>query len=176
MYSYGVCDVSNNESHVMPFTFCDNVSELKPLPMSLNKPQIKEVATYVSTGLCSHTQGLCKPGVASQECPQVTLNIWFPSSPDLNSLEFYVWSIVKQANNQWHHNTKNSLKAAILNVIASMNKKILIQICSHFRGHTDAILKAEDRFIELHVIFFLLNIFIFIYNLCSVTWQYFILS
>ncbi len=44
----------------------------------------------------------------------ITPNIWTPSSPDLNTQDYYVWSIVEKEVNEQSHRTKDSLKAAIV--------------------------------------------------------------
>ena len=43
---------------------------------------------------------------------------WLPSSPDLNPLNYFVWSYVKNITNITTHNTKASLIAAIRRVFA----------------------------------------------------------
>ena len=50
-------------------------------------------------------------------------NIWPPNSPDLNPLDYYVWSVVEKDVNEYGHDTKDSLKAAIVRVMSDMNKE-----------------------------------------------------
>ena len=44
-------------------------------------------------------------------------NIWSPNSPDLYLLDYYARSVVEKEVNEHPHNTKDSLKAAIVRVI-----------------------------------------------------------
>ena len=52
----------------------------------------------------------------------VTPSIWPPNSPDLNPLDYYVWSIVDKEVNKHPHNTKDSLKVAIVQVMSEIDK------------------------------------------------------
>ena len=45
---------------------------------------------------------------------------WPPSSPDLNPLDYFVWSYVENITNMTSHNTKASLIAAIRRVFAEL--------------------------------------------------------
>ena len=50
----------------------------------------------------------------------VPFSHWPPSSPDLNTLDYFVWSYVKNITNMTSHNTKASLIAAICWVFAKL--------------------------------------------------------
>ena len=62
----------------------------------------------------------------------VTLNLWPPSSPDLNFLDYYVWGVIEREINKHPRNTKSSLMKAIAQAMENINKKHLIKACSHF--------------------------------------------
>ena len=77
-----------------------------------------------------------------------TPNIWPPSSPDLNPMDYYVWGVVEMETNKRPHSTKESLKATILHVMGSLQEEPLIRACSRFRNRLEAVIEAEGGFIE----------------------------
>lgn len=71
-----------------------------------------------------------EPGMAGQEFSLVY--IWPPNTSELNSLDYYIWNIIKGKINQCFHNTKDSLKITIMDVMANMNENHMIQAFSCF--------------------------------------------
>ena len=68
----------------------------------------------VAAGLGADPQVQRDPGLASEGMLQLcTLHSLAPSSPDLNPLDYFVWSYVENITNMTSHNTKASLIAAI---------------------------------------------------------------
>ena len=55
---------------------------------------------------------------------------WPPSSLDLNPLEYFVWSYVKNITNMTSHNTKASLIATIRRVFAELPPALVEKACS----------------------------------------------
>ena len=78
----------------------------------------------------------------------MTLNIWIPNSPDLNPVDYYVRSVVEKEVNEHLHNTKDSLKAAIVQVMSDINKEQLIRDFNRFQPRIEAIIAASNGFIE----------------------------
>ena len=59
-----------------------------------------------------------------KECYDIVpFSHWLPSSPDLNPLDYFVWSYVEKITNMTSHNTKASLIAAIRRVFAEYSWK-----------------------------------------------------
>jgi inhibitor of nuclear factor kappa-B kinase subunit alpha len=96
----------------------------------------------------SHTASTTQEWLAENFHDHVTPNIWPPSSPDLNPLDYYVWGVVERETNKHAHNTKDSLKAAIGDIMANINKDHLINACSRFRSRIEAVIEVEGGFIE----------------------------
>ena len=71
-----------------------------------------------------------------------------PSSPDLNPLDYFVWSIVENITNMTSHNTKTSLIAAIRRVFAELPPALVKKACSQFRIRIEAVIEAEGAYIE----------------------------
>ena len=75
-----------------------------------------------------------------------TPNIWPPNSPDLNPLDYYVWSIVEEEVNKHLHN--NNLKTDMVRVISEIDKDQLIRACNRFRPRVKVVIDAGGGFIE----------------------------
>ena len=71
-----------------------------------------------------------------------------PLSPDLNLLDYLVWSYVENIINMISHNTKASLIAAIRRVFAELPLAIVEKACSQFRIRIEAVIEVESGYIE----------------------------
>ncbi|QQP36060.1 Uncharacterized protein FKW44_021036, partial [Caligus rogercresseyi] len=60
-------------------------------------------------------------------------DLWPPSSPDCNSLDYFFWGMVKNKTNKHAHNTLDSLRATIVEEFANMKKDVVAKACSRFR-------------------------------------------
>ena len=60
----------------------------------------------------------------------VPFSHWPPSSPDLNPLDYFVWSYVENITNMTSNNTKASLIAAIHRVFAKLQPALVEKACS----------------------------------------------
>ena len=70
------------------------------------------------------------------------------SSPDLNPLDYFVWSYVENITNMTSHNTKASLFAAIHWVFAKLSPALVEKACPQFWIHIEVVIEAEGRYIE----------------------------
>ena len=73
---------------------------------------------------------------------------WPPSSPDLNPLDYFVWSYVENITNMTSHNTKASLIAAIRRVFAELPPALVEKACSQFRICIEVVIEAEGGYIK----------------------------
>ena len=78
----------------------------------------------------------------------VPFSHWRPSSPDLNQLDYFIWSYVENITNMTSHNTKASLIAAINQVFAKLPLALVEKACSQFRICIKAVIEAEGSYIE----------------------------
>ena len=78
----------------------------------------------------------------------VPFSYWPPSSPDLNRLDYFVWSYVENITNMTSHNTKASLIAAIGRVFAELPPVLVEKACSQFGIRIEAVIEAEGGYIE----------------------------
>ena len=59
---------------------------------------------------------------------------WPPFSPDLNLLDYFVWSYVENITNMTSHNTKASVIAAICRALAGAPEKGMLPVPDPYRG------------------------------------------
>ena len=78
----------------------------------------------------------------------VSFSHWPSSSPDLNPLDYFVWSYVENITNITSHNTKASLIAAIRRVFTELPPALVEKACSQFRIRIEAVIEAEGGYIE----------------------------
>ena len=78
----------------------------------------------------------------------VPFSRWPPSYPDLNPLDYFVWSYVENITNMISYNTKASLIAAIHRVFTELPPALVEKACSQFRIRIEAVIEAEGGYIE----------------------------
>ena len=71
-----------------------------------------------------------------------------PLLPDLNPLDYFVWSYVENITNMTSHNTKASLIAAIRRVFAELLPALVEKARSQFQIRIEAVIEAEGIYIE----------------------------
>ena len=62
----------------------------------------------------------------------VPFSYWPPSTPDLNPLDYFVWSYVENITNMTSRSTKSSLIAAIRRVFAELPPALVEKACCQF--------------------------------------------
>ena len=68
--------------------------------------------------------------------------------PDLNPLDYFVWSYVENITNNISHNTKASLIAAIRRVFVELPPALVEKACSQFGIRIEAVIEVEGDYIE----------------------------
>ena len=77
-----------------------------------------------------------------------TLLSMAPSSPNLNPLDYFVWSYIENITNMTSHNTKASLIAAIRRAFAELPPALVEKAYFQFRIRIEAVIEAEGGYIE----------------------------
>ena len=72
---------------------------------------------------------------------------WSPNSPDLNLLDYYVWSIVERITNKSWHSNVTSLRTAIEAAFVGMDNATLQCACERFRLRIEVVIH-NGRYIE----------------------------
>lgn len=75
-------------------------------------------------------------------------DLWPPSSPDCNPMDYFVWGELTRVVNSVSYNTKQDLKLAIVDAMANLNKNIVKKACSTFRHRLEAVVAANGGHIE----------------------------
>ena len=79
----------------------------------------------------------------------VPFSHWTTSSPDLNPLDYFVWSYVENITNMTSHNSKASLFADIRRVFTELPPALLEEACFQFRIRIEVVIEAEGGYIGL---------------------------
>ena len=126
-----VFGVVSSEGHIMPLHIFEvglkvNTKVYLGVLKSVVIPWCNQVA-----GLGAGPQVQRDPSLASEEVLRLcTLLSLAPSSPDLNPLDYFVWSYVENITNITSHNTKASLIAAIHRVFTELPRVLVEKACS----------------------------------------------
>ena len=75
-------------------------------------------------------------------------DVWPPSSPDCNPLDYYLWGTIERSVNRSPHNTVESLKRAIEDTFSNLPRGEMTRACCRFRSRIEAVVEAEGDFIE----------------------------
>ena len=68
--------------------------------------------------------------------------------PDLNPLDYFVWSYVENIPNMTSHNTKASQITTIRRVFPKLPPALVEKECSQFQIHIEVVVEAEGSYIE----------------------------
>lgn len=153
-----VLGVVSNEGDVMPPHFFDKGARINAA-LYINtletvvKPWMDGVArgrpyVFQQDGAPAHTASSTQQWLAANVPEFWPKEIWPPSSPDCNPLDYFVWGVCERETNKQPHNTLDSLKAKINQVMGDLDRDILAKACSRFRPRIEAVVEAGGDFIE----------------------------
>jgi hypothetical protein len=102
----------------------------------------------VLKALCAHTAKITQEWLKGNMEIHWSQEIWPPSSPDCNYLDPSMWSVFERKVNKQPHNTLASLRAKILEIMADIDRKIVI--CSYKKSWSriEAVVVASGDFIK----------------------------
>ena len=153
-----VLGVVSNEGDVMPPHFFAkglkiNTEEYLKVLKEVVKPWMDRVAAgrhyiFQQDGAPAHnsntTQEWCRMNLP-EFWPK---EVWPPSSPDCNPLDYYVWGVCEQDVNKAPHNNMASLQAKITEVMGSLDRNTVAKACRSFRRRTEQVVDAGGDFFE----------------------------
>ena len=153
-----VLGVVSSEGHVMPPYFFPkglriSADDYINVLSTVVKPWMDEVASgreyvFQQDSAPAHkarkTQAWCYENLPYHWSP----DLWPPSSPDCNPLDYFVWSVVEAGVNKTAHNTVGELKATIVEEMEELDRRALVRACSSFRPRLEQVIKAEGGFFE----------------------------
>ena len=84
-----------------------------------------------------------------KECYDFSPSLTGPRpSPDLNQLDYFVWSYVENIANMTSHDTKAGLNTTIHRVFAEIPPVLVEKACFQFQNHIEALIEAEGGYTE----------------------------
>lgn len=75
-------------------------------------------------------------------------SLWPPSSPDLNPLDYSIWSVLEHATNRVSHPNVDSLKDAIREEWEKLTPEFLRKTCRSFRRRVETVIEKKGGHIE----------------------------
>ena len=96
----------------------------------------------------AHTSNLVQEWLANHVSMFWDKNTWPPNSPDLNPLDYYVWSVIERESNKSRHTDIKSLAQAIQTAFANMSRDQLKRACDRFRPRVQKVIDANGGYIE----------------------------
>lgn len=153
-----VLGVVSSEGDVMPphfFQKGENVTKEVYVNVLSNvvKPWMDNVAfgrpyVFQQDGAPAHTSHLVQNWLSDNIDMFWSKEFWPPNSPDLNPLDYYVWSVVERVTNKSRHPNVASLRVAIEAAFAEMDRNALHRACERFRPRLEAVVQASGGYIE----------------------------
>ncbi|XP_067123165.1 uncharacterized protein [Centruroides vittatus] len=144
--------VVSSEGDVMPpyfFNKGENVTKdvylhalsnvVKPwmVTVSSGKPYV-----FQQDGAPAHTSHLVQNWLSNNVVMFWSKEFWPPNSPDLNPLDFYIWSVVERVTNKTRHANITSLRAAIDAAFTNIDRETLKRACARFTPRIEAVIQA----------------------------------
>ena len=138
-----VFGVVSSEGHIMPPLIFE-------VSLKVNTKVYLDVLKSVVIPWCNQVAG-GRPWLWQQDSAPAGLGLLrlctllslAPSSPDLNPLDYFVWSYVENITNMISHNTKASLIPAIHRVFAELQPALVEKAYSQFRIRIETMIEAE---------------------------------
>ena len=152
-----VFGVVSSESHIIPPHIFEVGLKVNKVYLDVLKSEVIPLCNQVAGGRPWVWQQDSTPAHKSKETQAwlqkecydfVPFSHWPPSSPDLNTLDYFIWSSVENISNMTSNNTKASLIAAIRRVFAELPPALVEKACSQFRIRIKAVIEAEGGYIE----------------------------
>jgi hypothetical protein len=71
--------------------------------------------------------------------------VWPPSLPDCNPMDYFVWGVAERDTNRSPHNIKESQITSIEEVFSNFPREDLKLACSRFRSRLEEVVAATAR-------------------------------
>lgn len=103
---------------------------------------------FQQDGAPAHTSKAVQDWLASNVHHFWPKDFWPPNSPDLNPLDYFVWSVVEADSNKTHHSNVESLRLAVRMAFRNLSKVSLKNACNRFRSRLEAVIASGGGYIE----------------------------
>jgi transposase len=121
--------------------------ETKMLPW-LRKTYPKGNYVFQQDGAPAHTSKKTQQWLATNLADFWDKTVWPPSSPDLNPLDYSVWSVVESKACKTSHNSIKDLMASITKTWRYMSKAYIVKTCQQFRPRLEKVIEMEGGLFE----------------------------
>jgi hypothetical protein len=111
-----------------------------------NFPDLSEVV-FMQDGAPCHTAKSVQKWL-SDNLNFWSKDMWPPSSPDLNPLDFSIWAYVQAMAGKSQHLNLESVKRSVSKAWNSMSADYIRKTCSKFRSRIEAVVKANGGYID----------------------------
>lgn len=153
-----VLAVISSEGDIMPPHFFDQGLKLKAdnYITTLNtvvKPWMDEIAdgrkyVFQQDSAPAHKARKTQAWLYENLMYHWSPDLWPPSSPDCNPLDYYLWGVVEAEVNSKAHLTIKSLQDAVKKVMAHLEREEVKRACSRFRSRLEAVVAANGGHFE----------------------------
>jgi transposase len=114
----------------------------------LRKNYPKGNYVFQQDGAPCHTSKKTQAWLAANLADFWPKDLWPPSSPDLNPLDYSIWSVVEAKACKTSHPSVDALKASIVRVWRSMTREYLIKTCQAFRTRLETVVERNGDLFE----------------------------
>ena len=108
--------------------------------------------TQQMSSSCKMAPPATPPRSSKRSSPRTSIfgqkDVWPPSSPDLNPLNFSIWAYVQAKSCDQQHPNLDPLKAAVADVWNNLSMKYIRNVCKRFRPRVEAVVAAEGGYID----------------------------
>ncbi len=98
--------------------------------------------------LCAHTAKISQDWLKTNMENHWSEESWLPSSPNCNPLDPSMWSVFEREVNKQPHITLATLRVKILEVMADMDRKVVIRSYKKVLSRIKAVVDASGDFIK----------------------------
>jgi hypothetical protein len=121
---------------------CIDLFETKMLPW-LRKTYPKGNYVFQQDGAPAHTSKKTQQWLAMNLADFWDKTVWPPSSPDLNPLDYSVWSVVESKACKTSHNSIKDLKVSITKTWRYLSKAYIVKTCQQLWPRLEKVIEME---------------------------------
>ena len=127
--------------------YLDRVLKPHVLPWIQQNFQDQSELIFMQDGAPCHTSKLVQEWL-SENLNFWPKEVWPPSSPDLNPLDFSIWAYVQAKACKVQHPNLDALQLSVSKVWNDMTEAFIRSTCSTFRPRIEAVIEAEGGYID----------------------------
>jgi inhibitor of nuclear factor kappa-B kinase subunit alpha len=98
---------------------------------------------FQQDGAPAHTANRTQEWLATNLAEFWPKDLWPPSSPDLNPLDYSIWGVLEAKACKTSHNSVDDLKASIVRAWRGLSKDYVVKTCRVFRTRLERVIEQE---------------------------------